>query len=141
MTPAADWAPVLARLERYRALVLGMAAEELTYSLPMLAVPPTAGDPLAQHQRQMYATVERLHDALQAVQLSEQLLVHEFTWGAQVLPRWGVRVEHVEEMIDRYIGAAGAGGAWSPAELAVLEAIRAYLRGVARAAFAASGST
>lgn len=137
MSIAVGWEAVLTRLEHNRALLLGTVADELTYTLPMLAVPQTAADPVAYHQRQIYATVERLHDSLQAVALSEQLLAHEFAWAAQSLPRLGVSAEHLAQMIDGYVSAARSIGTWGPGERAALEEIRAYLRGLVSTVFQA----
>lgn len=131
-----EWDSVLERLEHHRALLLGRATDELTYSIPILAAPPAA-DAFGHHQRQLYTTVERLHDGLQAMRLDERLLVYEFEWGGQVLPRLGVTVEHLEELIDRYVSAAHGLDIWAPGEGGVLEAIRAYLRRLARATFPA----
>lgn len=141
MTTEASWEPVLATLDHYRALLLGRVADQLTYTVPMLGVPPTAEDPIAHHQRQMYLCVERLHDGLQAARLNEQLLVHEFEWASDALTRWGVTAEHLDELIDRYVSTALAIGSWRPAERAVLEAIRAYLREIARRCFPADEGT
>lgn len=135
MPIAADWDPVLEALDQNRALLLGQSADQLTYTIPMLGVPRTAADPFAYHQRHMYENVERLHDSLQTVRLDERLLTYEFEWAAETLSRWGFTAGHLEELIDCYVSTAQAIGSWRPGELRVLEAIRSYLRGIARATF------
>lgn len=135
MTSDPSWEPVLAKLDHYRTLILGRVADQLTYTIPMLGVAPISSDPLADHQGQMYATVARLHDGLQAARLNEKLLVQELEWAAEVLPRWGVTAAHFTDMVDRYVSTAQAVGDWGGQERQVLEAIRAYLRELARASF------
>lgn len=135
MSITTDWDEVLEALEHNRALILGKAADEITYTIPMLAVPRTAADAFAHHQRQMYESVERLHDSLQALRLHERLLLDEFKWAAEALPRWGVTAEHLEELIDCYLRTAQVVASWKPEELRVLEAIRDYLRDIARTTF------
>jgi hypothetical protein len=127
MPAMAHWEPVLVRLEEFRAVLLGQVAEELTFSVPLLSIPPQAADPAGYHQRQMVATAARLHDSLQSARLDEQLLVYEFVWAAQVLPRWGVCVEDFEQLVDAYLSSAEQLGTWKDAERVVLEEMRGYL--------------
>lgn len=141
MSLPARWDVVLTRLEQERAVLLGQVADELTYTIPLLAVPPTAPDFAAYHQRQMLATVERLHDNLQAARLNEQLLVHEFAWAARVLPRWGVTAEHLATVIDTYVQIARTLATWEPEALELLEELRSYLHQVARMAFPVSAES
>lgn len=135
MSIPAQWDAVLDALEQHRAVLLGRVADELTYTIPLLAVPPAVADFAAVHQRQMAATVARLHDGLQAARLHEQLLVHEFAWGAAVLPRWEVTAAHLAQLIDTYIQAALTLRSWEPEARAVLNELRDYLHGIARRTF------
>lgn len=141
MTIPPRWDAALATLDQYRSALLGHVADQLTFTVPLLAVPPTAADPAGHHQRQMYASVARLHDSLQAARLHEQLLVHELAWAGQVLPRWGVSVEHLMLLIDTYVSSAQALGTWGPEEREVLEEIRGYLHQLALTAFRAPSRT
>ncbi|NTU79669.1 MAG: hypothetical protein HGA45_09730 [Chloroflexales bacterium] len=135
MSIPAQWDAVLDALEQHRAMLLGRVADELTYTIPLLAVPPAVADFAAVHQRQMAATVARLHDGLQAARLHEQLLVYEFAWGAQALSRWGVMAEHLAQLIDTYIQAALALDSWAPEARGILEELRDYLHGLAHRTF------
>lgn len=138
MTIPLTWDGALARLDQYRAVLLGQVADELTYTIPLLAVPPTAADLAAYHQRQMYETVARLHDYLQTARLHEQLLVDEFVWAAGTLPHWGVTVAHIAQMINCYLDTAQRLGTWEAPELGVLGEIRAYLLQIAHTTFSAT---
>jgi hypothetical protein len=130
------WEAILTTLEHHRAALIGAVADELTFTIPLLAVPPTAADPAGHHQRQMVATVARLHDILQTARLDEQLLVYEFAWVARVLPGWGVGATEVVRLIDAYHASALVLASWSAAERAVLEEIRAYLHQITATTFA-----
>lgn len=136
MSALSRWGDIIAALELHRAALIGAVADELTFTIPLLAVPPTAADPAGHHQRQMAETVARLHDILQAARLDEQLLVHEVVWAARVLPRWGVDATHVDQLIDSYHAKVLVLGSWGDAERAALEELRAYLHQLAATAFA-----
>ncbi|NTU79066.1 MAG: hypothetical protein HGA45_06645 [Chloroflexales bacterium] len=134
----ARWDAVLTTLDQNRALLLGLVADQLTYTIPLLAVPPTATDFAREHQRQMYDALASLHDTVQAAWVHEQVLVDEFVWAGRVLTRWGVTSEHVAQMIDCYVSTAQTLRPWEPEAQRVLEELRDYLHHLARTTFPAT---
>lgn len=121
MSIPAEWDEVLMTLEAHRALLLGLVAEELTYTVPIVAVYDSAPDFAIQHQRQMLQTTERFHDTLQAARLDWELVVHEFRWSAATLPQRGITHKHLLTLIATYFAAAFRLHQWSSSEERALE--------------------
>lgn len=135
MTISALWDEVLETLDALRAPLIGLVADDLTYTLPMLAIPENTFDLLGLQQRHMLTTVARLHDALQAARLNWGLISYEYEWAAQSLPRFGVTEQHQQILLESYFATALKLRSWQPHEQGALAAIQKELSRILRSSW------